>query len=729
MVGLLCAGVMCPACADTFIDLGAWRVHFNEGNSRLMLNHAESGARLCGTLAFEGPAKVTGAGIAADPSQTARWKIVDARDGAKDRLALVDPNDNVNGYVTFQGDGDRVSLLVHHRTAFAYGGTLSFEAEVDYRADAFACRLTPKAVDRVLAVKSGAAVSADDDALFSPTADEALKVRGGVLAGRKLRAKLAIDDSASAELSVDIVKNYYKTRWVPYYRPLDKTRAPHAPTGWLSWNTYFDQAGSKENLDEARFAAKAFKPFGMEIWNIESWQDNSPKLPVSNFHNMNLETYKVQFPEGMKWLADEIRKLGFRPGLWMAPYGTGNKAFYAEHKDWFLHNADGKPIRSWNGRFTLDPTAPGALEHLTKIFDTASHEWGYEFFKIDGMSGRNHGYCAHLYERPDIRARMHDPNCPNPFERTVAAYRKGIGDDRIFLACQGHFTGAEAAYADCSRTGADIVHPNEPVKWENLLLQARCTINQIFVHGIVFWSDPDCMLVNQAALEREQAQVETTIVALPGQQTFAGDKLAELAPDRVKLIQQALPVVDTYPAKLYPQFGHLPVWDLHIARPFGDWHVVALFNWADKEQEVGVDWTEIGEPSEKTFVAWEFWNADYLGEKSGRVALAVPPRSVRLVALQPMAEHPQFLTSDRHVTQGGVELKGQSWYDGTLTAVVEAIGGFQMTVRFSVPEGFVVKTVTAEGAKIAWRTESDGHVLAVEVTADKTADVAVRLAF
>ena len=94
------------------------------------------------------------------------------------------------------------------------------------------------------------------------------------------------------------------------------------------------------------------------------------------------------------------------------------------------------------------------------------------------------------------------------------------------------------------------------------------------------------MLVNQTALEREQAQVETTVVALPGQQTFAGDKLAELAPDRVRLIQQALPVCATKPAKLYPQFGHLPVWDLHVARPFGDWHVVALFNWSDVEAQI-----------------------------------------------------------------------------------------------------------------------------------------------
>ena len=126
------------------------------------------------------------------------------------------------------------------------------------------------------------------------------------------------------------------------------------------------------------------------------------------------------------------------------------------------------------------------------------------------------------------------------------------------------------------------------MKWENILLQARCTVNQIFAHSNVFWCDPDCMLVGQDALAREQAQVEATVVALPGQQTFAGDKLAELAPDRVKLIQQALPVCPTQPAKLYPQFGHLPVWDLRVSRPFGDWHVVALFNWGDVETTVEI---------------------------------------------------------------------------------------------------------------------------------------------
>ncbi|MBR1920834.1 MAG: alpha-galactosidase, partial [Kiritimatiellae bacterium] len=636
-----------------------------------------------------------------------------------ERLALVDTRGNVDGYVSFQADGEGVSMLVYHRTAFAFAGSLVFSGDVRYRDDAYPCSLSARAGGRVLSVKSGFAVSALDDALFSPSTDEALRLSNAMLVAPRpgraagFRAVLVIDDPAAASFAAKVEKDWYKSRWVPYWRPLDRSRAPRAPTGWLSWNTYFDQAGSKENLDEARFAAKWLKPFGLEFWNVESWQDNSPKLPVSNFHNMNLETYAAQFPEGMKWLADEIRKLGFRPGLWMAPFGTGNEAFYRAHRDWFLHDAGGRPISCWNGRFTLDPTVPAAREHLKRIFSVASREWGYEFFKIDGMSGRGPGYCAHLYERPEIRARFADPACPNPFELCVRAFREGIGDDRVFLACQGHFTGAEAAYADASRTGADIVHPNEPVGWENILLQSRCTVNQFFAHANVFWSDPDCMLVSQDALGREQAQVEATVVALPGQQTFAGDKLAALAPDRVRLIQQALPACPTRPGCLCPQFGRLPVWDLHVARPFGDWHVVALFNWDDAAKGVSVAWEEIGERADRAFVVWEFWTGTYLGERKGALSAAVPPRGVRLFALQPRADRPQFLTSDRHLTQGAVELRDVRWRDG-FEADVAVVGGFDQTLRFTLPAGWSPTRVEMNvPGRTSWRTESDGRILAV----------------
>ena len=712
---------------------GEWNVSFVPAEQTLTLRHAASGAEVAGRFSFTGPDRATDAAAA----PTRDWRVASSRDGAPHRLAIVDRNNDAQGYVTFQPNGERLSLLVYHRTALAYRGAFTFAGRITARPDAFAATTQPKVGARVLQLASGDPESRFNDTLFSAANDEALQIRASnlrlVAKGRGVydfSLSGRITEAAEAAVSFNVERDYYRSRWVPYYKPIDRARCPKAPTGWLSWNTYFDKAGSKENLAEARLGAKYLKPFGLEFWSIESWQENSSELPVSKFYNMNLETHPEQFPEGMKWLADEIRKLGFRPGIWTAPFGTGNTNFYKAHTDWFLHDRNGKPISCWNGKFTLDPTVPAAREHLKNIHRIASRDWGYEFFKIDGMSGRGASYCAHLYERPDIRARFKDPTCPNPFELCVKAYREGIGEDRVFLACQGHFTGAEAAYADASRTGADIVHPNEPVKWENILLQARCTINQVFAHNVVFWADPDCMLVSQQALAREQAQVEATVVALPGQQTFAGDHLGELAPDRIRLLQQALPVCDVRPAALYPMFGHLPVWNLHVQRPFGDWHVVALFNWGDEAAKVGFDWGEVGEPADRAFACWEFWTGTWQGVKAGRFEMEVPARGVRLVAMQPAAAHPQFLTSDRHLTQGGVELKGTSWSGGRLSATLEVVGGFPMTARFTVPKGFAFKGVEVPaGVKAETKLEAGGAVLAVTLATEKTAEVPLALTF
>ena len=184
-----------------------------------------------------------------------------------------------------------MSLLVYHRTALAYDGEFTFTGAVRYRDDAFACRLTPAKGERVLSLKSGDADSLLNDALFSAAADEALRVKADNLALMSISPGVwefglaaSITEPATCEISFEVVRDYYRI--------------------------YFDKAGSKENLAEARLGKKYLQPFGLEFWSIESWQENSSELPVSKFYNMDLETHPQQFPEGMKWLADEIRKLG-----------------------------------------------------------------------------------------------------------------------------------------------------------------------------------------------------------------------------------------------------------------------------------------------------------------------------------------------------------------------------------------------------------------------------------
>jgi len=453
-------------------------------------------------------------------------------------------------------------------------------------------------------------------------------------------------------------------------------------------------------------------------------------LPVSHFDNLSLTPSPGKFPQGMKKLAEDIRALGFRPGIWTAPFGTGSAAFYQAHKGWFLHDKDGKPISTWNGTYTIDPSQPEVIDYLREIHRIASRDWGYEYFKIDGMSGRNSGYCAHFFERPEIIATFKDPACPNPFERCVKAFREGIGEDRVFLACQGHVTGAEAAYADASRTGADIVHPNEPPKWANLLSQATCTLNQVFAHNIVFFADPDTLLVGDF-LEIEQARLATTVVALPGQMMFSGDRLAALKPERMRLLQQALPVCDVRPLDLYPVFRMLPVWNLKIRRSFEEWDVVALFNWSESGAAVGFDFAELGLLPDKEYALYEFWTNAYQGVRKGRFEMQVPAHGVRLLAVHRAQAVPQFISSDRHITQGAAELTKLAWDAPakTLAGAVKAVKGYPLTLRFRVPAGYVFSEAKAEGGVTCNAVTESAEIIAVTLTSPVSHDVPFTLAW
>ena len=714
---------MQAAVALVSLALGNWQVSFDETKAQLDIAQTGGAVRVSGTLGFASEGKP--------------WSVVAPRDAVGSRLALLDERGNVQGYVGFQPNGDRLDLLVYHRTAQSYGGELSFSGEVAFTESSFACRTRPNKTGRVLQLASGGADSALNDSLFDPERDLAFLVRAAQErlttrgAGRyRLDLRGRIDAASDAAWSFTLERDYYRNRYVPYYKPINRKRCPSAPTGWMSWNTYFDRATADDNLAEARVGKEFLQPFGMEFWSIESWQDNSDTLPVSNFDNLSLTPSPKKFPLGMKKLADDIRTLGFRPGIWTAPFGTGSDAFYAAHKGWFLHGKDGKPLSTWNGKYTIDPSQPEVIDHLREIHRIASREWGYEYFKIDGMSGREQGYCAHFFERPEVRATFKDPSCPNPFERCVKAFREGIGEDRVFLACQGHFTGAEAAFADASRTGADIVAPNRPPEWHNQLSQARCTLNQIFANNIVFFSDPDTLLVGDF-LGIEQARFATTVVALPGQMMFSGDKLAGLKPERMKLLQQSLPVCDVRPLDLFPVFDLLPVWDLKVRRPFGSWDVVALFNWSEQEAAVGFDFTEIGLDPAVDYAVCEFWTKAFQGLRKGRFEMAVPAHGVRLLAVHPAVAHPQFLNSDRHVTQGGVELKSLAW-DGTaktLSGTVKAIKSYPLTLRFRVPKDYAFKAVTAAPG-VACETAAEAEeVRAVTLTSPETKDVDFALTF
>lgn len=699
---------------NTFSDQSNWIVSFDDEKKTFYLKN--------GAIIISANATFK--------SKDINWEVVKSRDGVLDRYAIVDIENNVQGYLVFNPSIDALEVLFYHRTAQNYLGELTLDGEIKFSQDGFTCKTIPNKNERVLLLNKGSADSLLNDSIFSPLQDLLLQMKSSDLLIQTIqkgkfsfRMSGEITEASESSFVFQLRADYFKKRYVPYYRSLAKKNTLKAPTGWMSWNTYFDTATAEDNLKEARLGKKYFLPLGCEIWSIESWQGNSDKLPVSGFYNMDLEINKKQFPKGMKELADEIRKLGFRPGIWMAPFGTGNTDFYKTHKDWFLHDKEGKPIASWNGKYTLDPTVKAARDHLKEIHRIASKEWGYEFFKIDGMSGRNHGYCAHLYERPEIKACFSDPACKNPFELCIQAFREGIGEDRIFLACQGHSSGPEAYYADASRIGADIVHANQPVLWDGVMNQGRCLLNQVFTHNIVMISDPDTLLVHDLPIE--EARTSATIVALPGQLTFFGDKLSLLKEEKISILQKTLPVADIYPGNLYPFFHMLPIWNLSIYNKLlGNYNVIAFFNWEEESQIISATTKELGLYNQE-YLGFEFWTEETIKHdtKDNKITLTVPPHGVRLVALHEIKKHPQWISSNRHIVQDASELTSYYWIEDkqALKGRIKLIANFSIKTYVNIPEEYRFLRVDCKG--VASKAELNGKILSILLLSKKTLEV------
>ena len=713
------------------ISRGDWRVSYDPVSSTLDCVHELSSARVVAKLSFETERE----------DGTQAWSVGLPRDSGLERLALVDPEGNVQGYVAFTGAAGTLGIHPVHRAAQAYRGVLHLTGTAQLGARTFACRTQPLAAKRVVQMASGPADSALNDSLLDVATDRALRLKGKTVSITTLATENGVaptfdihmtacpHEPAAATQALELITDYYGGTYVPSYRPIDKERCPSPPTGWMSWNVYFDTAGEEENLAEARVAASKLKPFGLEIWSIESWQDNSDKLPVSTFHNLTLRPHPGQFPHGMKWLAEQIRALGFRPGIWTVPFGTGDDAFYEAHRDWFLHHPDGKPMSNWCGRYVLDPSQPAVRQHMEETHRTMSQEWGYEFFKIDGMSGRGPSYSAHFFQREEVRAAFKEP-CDDPLALCLEALRHGIGPDRLLLLGQGHYTGPDVAYADAARIGGDVVAPNQPIRWHNVLSQAQATLNQLFLHNIVWYSDPDTLLVGKAS-SLDVARLSTTVVGLPGQLMFAGDKLAELPARRMRLLQQCLPVCDVRPLDLFPVFELTPIWDLKIRRPFGSWNVVSLFNWGDKDANTGFRFGELGLDDEADYLLYDFWNEAFIGDFRGEFLAVLPPRANLLLAIHPVLGRPQFLSTDRHITQGGMSLEAVDWDDraGILSGVVRLVERVPTTMVFFKPLSYRLESASADDAAVLDTSSDPDGVVWLTLERATSGSASFRLAF
>ena len=485
------------------------------------------------------------------------------------------------------------------------------------------------------------------------------------------------------------VKNYYKdTLNIKFFKPINKTHFPLPPSGWCSWYYYYQEISANEVKKNAEWMAENLKEYGALYCQIDDgWQGNGYGLG----ENRDWTTIDKRFPKGMAELAAYIRQLGLLPGIWLASHGQSNKKV-VDKWNTFLLKKDGISASStWEGTYLLDPTARHADEYFHNLFSTLADEWGYAYFKIDGQP-------IVINEYKDKQSFMKNPK-GDPiklYRSTLNTIREAIGPDRYLLGCWGIPLDG-IGIMNGSRTGGDIV-----LAWDGGFMTAlEATMHRYYLHNIAWYCDPDVMCLRYP-LTLDMARAWATLQGLTGQALMTSDRLMDLSPDRVEIMKRVYPAVDIRPLDLFPSKRNKKIWDLKINHLGRNYDVVGCFNYkTDKTDMIYLNWEDLGLPAGAKIHLFDFWEGEYLGSWEKGYFVNLAPASCRVLTLIVAEEFPQLISTNRHITQGWVDLIKLSYNTKTNTYHGESqvIGNDPYELRFAFPregKSYRIKAAEAE---------------------------------
>jgi hypothetical protein len=305
-----------------------------------------------------------------------------------------------------------------------------------------------------------------------------------------------------------------------------------------------------------------------------------------------------------------------------------------------------------------------------------------------------------FFARPDA-----DPI--EAYRETLRAIRRAIGPTSFLLGCWGVPLDG-IGIMNGSRTGGDVV-----LGWEGFLVALDATMSGYFLHNVAWYADPDVVVV-RPPLTLDMARAWATLAGLTGQATLTSDPIDELPEPRLEVLRRVMPAADVRPLDLFPSKRRKTLFDLKVQHLGRRYDVVGCFNLDERRaRPVHVRFEDLGLDPATPHHLWDFWNREYLGCFEAGLFFDVPPAACRVVTVMETADHPQLLSTSRHVTQGPVELLAYR-YDGA-SMVAEGtsslVGGDPYGLVFAFPcagRSFRVKEVRAAGA--AWSLESGrGH--------------------
>ena len=140
----------------------------------------------------------------------------------------------------------------------------------------------------------------------------------------------------------------------------------------------------------------------------------------------------------------------------------------------------------------------------------------------------------------------------------------------------------------------------------------------------------------------------------------------------------------------------------------------------------------IGLPAAKEYVAFDFWSGRFLPNFKDVLKADLPGGSCKILAVRPLCEHPQLLSTSRHVTQGMMDVTGENWdaASATLSGSSRVVANDPYELRIVTPAGERSWQVASVGVSpedqaggVAAGFKLDGQRLRVKLTSPLSREV------
>ncbi|MGV8982675.1 glycoside hydrolase family 36 protein [Clostridium sp.] len=308
---------------------------------------------------------------------------------------------------------------------------------------------------------------------------------------------------------------------------LPKPKVPQC-TGWTSWYNYYTKITEEIILDNLGAFKKRSIP--IEIFQI----DDGYQEALGDWLQVN-----KKFPSGMGFIASEIKKSGYKAGIWLAPFVCDKKSqIYKEHPSWILQKVGFNP--GWNGFFyVLDFYNEEVRNYLREVFHTVFHIWNYDIVKLDFL------YAVALIPRKEkTRGQI--------MYETMEFLREICGD-KIILGC-GVPLGCAFGLTDYCRIGSDV-----SLSWEDKILNSlhyrervstinciESTIGRRHLNNHAFLNDPDVFIIRSKNNKLTQNQRYTLLLInlIFGGLVFTSDNISEYSEEEMRLYKSIFPIVE-----------------------------------------------------------------------------------------------------------------------------------------------------------------------------------------